>query len=66
MTTTEVDWLVRAREVAAQLAVDAVQRDRESKTPDAEIQLLKENGLVTCSARSSTVAADRPGRPPTG
>jgi alkylation response protein AidB-like acyl-CoA dehydrogenase len=47
VTTTETDWLARAREVAAQLAIDAVQRDREGKTPYAEVQLLKDNGLVT-------------------
>ncbi|GLW94456.1 acyl-CoA dehydrogenase family protein [Actinokineospora globicatena] len=58
MTTTETDWakstpttatgwLARAAEVSALLAVDAVQRDREGKTPHAEVRLLKESGLVT-------------------
>ncbi|WP_026425288.1 acyl-CoA dehydrogenase family protein [Actinokineospora inagensis] len=40
-------WLDRAAEVSALLAVDAVTRDREGKTPHAEIQLLKDSGLVT-------------------
>ncbi|GLZ41419.1 acyl-CoA dehydrogenase family protein [Actinokineospora sp. NBRC 105648] len=58
MTTTETDWskstpstaeewLTRAAEVSALLAVDAVSRDREAKTPHAEVQLLKDSGLVT-------------------
>ncbi|MGI6874139.1 acyl-CoA dehydrogenase family protein [Amycolatopsis sp. 3B14] len=41
------DWIARAREVAAQLAVDAVERDRANNTPYAEVQLLKDHGLVT-------------------
>lgn len=40
-------WLDRARAVAAQLAVDAVERDRANATPYAEVQLLKDSGLVT-------------------
>ncbi|KAA9152828.1 acyl-CoA dehydrogenase family protein [Amycolatopsis acidicola] len=40
-------WIERAREVAAKLAVDAVERDREGQTPYQEVQLLKDNGLVT-------------------
>ncbi|GAA3006261.1 acyl-CoA dehydrogenase family protein [Actinokineospora diospyrosa] len=58
MTTTEADWtksapttatgwLARAAEVSALLAVDAVSRDKEAKTPYAEVQLLKDSGLVT-------------------
>jgi alkylation response protein AidB-like acyl-CoA dehydrogenase len=41
------DWLTRAREVATELALDAVERDRANKTPVAEVQLLKDSGLVT-------------------
>jgi alkylation response protein AidB-like acyl-CoA dehydrogenase len=44
---TPEQWLDRASEVAAILATDAVRRDREGKTPYAEIQLLKDAGLVT-------------------
>jgi len=40
-------WVDRAREVATRLAVDAVARDRANQTPYAEVQLLKESGLVT-------------------
>ncbi|MCG8917777.1 acyl-CoA dehydrogenase family protein [Actinokineospora sp. PR83] len=59
MTTTETDWsktetpttaegwVSRAAEVSALLAVDAVTRDREGKTPHAEVRLLKDSGLVT-------------------
>ena len=39
-------WVERAREVAARLAVDAVERDRAGRTPYEEVQLLKEAGLV--------------------
>ncbi|GHF68817.1 alkylation response protein AidB-like acyl-CoA dehydrogenase [Amycolatopsis bartoniae] len=46
MTTTE-DWIRTAREVAAKLAVDAVERDRANETPYQEVQLLKDSGLVT-------------------
>ncbi|WP_410590338.1 acyl-CoA dehydrogenase family protein [Amycolatopsis sp. lyj-23] len=41
------DWIERAREVAAKLAVDAVERDRRGETPYEEVRLLKDNGLVT-------------------
>src|ERR1044071_7839085 len=43
---TPEGWVERAREVAARLAVDAVERDREGATPYAEVQLLKDAGLV--------------------
>ncbi|MGW4523886.1 acyl-CoA dehydrogenase family protein [Amycolatopsis sp. NPDC004378] len=36
-----------AKDVAAKLAVDAVERDRRNATPYEEIQLLKDAGLVT-------------------
>ncbi|SEC59235.1 Acyl-CoA dehydrogenase [Amycolatopsis tolypomycina] len=41
------DWIERAREVAAKLAVDAVERDRRGETPYEEVRLLKDAGLVT-------------------
>lgn len=41
------DWIERARDVAAKLAVDAVERDHRGETPYQEVQLLKDNGLVT-------------------
>ena len=41
------DWLDRAQEVADILAVDAVERDRANATPHAEVQLLKDSGLIT-------------------
>lgn len=41
------EWLARAQEVADILAVDAVERDRAGATPHAEVQLLKDSGLVT-------------------
>ncbi|AUI63943.1 acyl-CoA dehydrogenase family protein [Amycolatopsis sp. BJA-103] len=53
MTTTEnrvrstTEWLAAAKEVADRLAVDAAERDRENGTPHAEVQLLKDSGLVT-------------------
>ncbi|GAA2079389.1 acyl-CoA dehydrogenase family protein [Actinomadura alba] len=40
-------WLERARQVADALAADATQREREAKPPHAEVQLLKDAGLVT-------------------
>ncbi|KJL17879.1 acyl-CoA dehydrogenase family protein [Microbacterium foliorum] len=44
---TTDEWLARAQEVADILAVDAVERDRANQTPHAEVQLLKDSGLVT-------------------
>ena len=41
------EWLARAQEVSDILAVDAVERDRANATPAAEVQLLKDSGLVT-------------------
>lgn len=49
-TTTPTDaagWIARAAEVAALLAVDAVERDKGNAAPAAEVQLLKDAGLVT-------------------
>ncbi|GAB3856037.1 monooxygenase [Nocardioides maradonensis] len=45
--TTPEAWIERAREVATELAADAVARDRANQTPYAEVQLLKDSGLVT-------------------
>jgi alkylation response protein AidB-like acyl-CoA dehydrogenase len=44
---TPEEWIQRAAEVAAILAVDAVERDRAAATPFEEVRLLKESGLVT-------------------
>ena len=45
--TTESEWIARAQEVSDILAVDAVERDRANEAPFAEVQLLKDSGLVT-------------------
>lgn len=45
--TTAADWLARARQVAAVLALDQVARDRAGAAPHAEVQLLKDAGLTT-------------------
>lgn len=42
----EPGWLLRAQEVADVLAVDAAIRDKENKSPRAEIALLKHAGLL--------------------
>ncbi|GLW08077.1 monooxygenase [Microtetraspora sp. NBRC 13810] len=61
MTTTEIqhdwadrkspgnsaEWIERAAEAAAVLAIDAAKRDREARTPHTEVRLLKDAGLVT-------------------
>lgn len=39
-------WLTRAHDVASILSADAPQRDRENKSPAAEISLLKASGLL--------------------
>lgn len=39
-------WLQRAEEVAHVLATDVAQRDKENKSPRAEISLLKHSGLL--------------------
>lgn len=44
---TPDEWLARAAEVAAILAADAAARERANATPYAEIELLKDAGLVT-------------------
>ncbi|WP_182379673.1 acyl-CoA dehydrogenase family protein [Nocardioides sp. WS12] len=45
--STAEGWLDRARQVATTLAADAVERDRALAIPTAEVQLLKDSGLVT-------------------
>lgn len=45
--TTPEAWLERASDVAGILAADAVERDRAQAVPTAEVQLLKDAGLVT-------------------
>lgn len=47
---TSEEWVERARQVASQLAVDAVERDRANASPVAEVGLLKDAGLVTLLA----------------
>lgn len=44
--TDELSWVQRAQEVAAVLALDAAVRDRENKSPRAEVALLKHSGLL--------------------
>lgn len=43
---TPSGWVKRAREVADILKLDAAERDAAGKTPFAEVQLLKDAGLV--------------------
>lgn len=46
LPTNETQWIQRAREVGDVLATDVVQRDRENKSPKAEVALLKHSGLL--------------------
>lgn len=46
LPATDQDWLERAREVAEVFARDAGLRERENKSPFAEIALLKHAGLL--------------------
>jgi hypothetical protein len=43
---TAQEWIARAREVAQVLERDVVDRDRENKSPRAEVALLKHAGLL--------------------
>src|SRR4051812_19116388 len=43
---TPAGWTARAEEVAAILALDAVERDRAGAVPDAEVRLLKDSRLT--------------------
>lgn len=42
----ETAWLQRAKAVAEILAEDVTARERENKTPKAEVELLKHSGLL--------------------
>ncbi|KAF6837199.1 thermophilic desulfurizing enzyme family protein [Colletotrichum plurivorum] len=42
----EKGWLQRAKDVASVLSQDAAQRERENKSPRAEVALLKHSGLL--------------------
>jgi alkylation response protein AidB-like acyl-CoA dehydrogenase len=42
----ETEWVQRALDVAEILAANVVQRDRENKSPRAEVALLKHSGLL--------------------
>lgn len=44
--TNESEWIQRARHVAVVLAKDASTRERENKSPRAEVALLKHSGLL--------------------
>lgn len=46
LPTEEQDWVKRAREVASVLGEDAAIRERQNKSPRAEIALLKHSGLL--------------------
>ncbi len=46
LPTDEEGWVRRAQEVATVLAPDAVARDKENRSPKAEITLLKHAGLL--------------------
>ncbi|MEA9984863.1 monooxygenase [Subtercola sp. RTI3] len=45
--STAAGWIRRAAEVSTILAADAVERDNANQPPFAEVQLLKNSGLVT-------------------
>lgn len=45
--TTSEQWIGRAREVAATLAQDVIERDAANQTPHVEVELLRTSGLVT-------------------
>jgi hypothetical protein len=46
LPTNETGWVSRAQEVASILAQDAALRDRDNKSPRAEVALLKKSGLT--------------------
>jgi alkylation response protein AidB-like acyl-CoA dehydrogenase len=46
LPTDEATWLKRAQEVAVVLGQDAGARERENKSPRAEVALLKHSGLL--------------------
>ena len=53
-------WVARAREVARVLANDVVKRDRENKSPRAEIALLKHAGLLKVLGPKRFGGAEQP------
>lgn len=42
----ESEWIQRAKDVASVLKVDVTVRDKENKSPRAEVALLKHSGLL--------------------
>ena len=44
--TSEAGWIQRAKDVSSVLAQDAVIRDKENKSPVAEVAILKYSGLL--------------------
>jgi alkylation response protein AidB-like acyl-CoA dehydrogenase len=46
LPTDETAWIQRAQDVAVVLAKDAGLRERENKSPRAEVALLKHSGLL--------------------
>lgn len=46
LPVNETEWIQRARDLAEILAIDVVKRDKENKSPKAEIALLKHSGLL--------------------
>ena len=46
LPTNDTAWVQRAIDVAEVLSVDVMQRDRENKSPRAEVALLKYSGLL--------------------
>ncbi|GAA0998456.1 acyl-CoA dehydrogenase family protein [Subtercola frigoramans] len=47
LPSSAAEWIARAEQVAEILAEDALARDRANQAPHAEVQLLKDSGLVT-------------------
>jgi len=46
-TRTHDEWLETARAVAAELAADALERDRANQPPHAEVERLRQSGLLS-------------------
>ena len=55
-----IQWLQRARDVAALLSVDAAARERENKTPIAEVALLKQSGLLKILGKKKYGGGEQP------
>lgn len=58
--TDAAGWVQRAVDVAAVLAVDAGARERENKSPRAEIALLKHSGLLKVLGAAKYGGGDQP------